>query len=134
MPTYHLRCRQCELDFNSWRSIKSDEPFVHPSPDCGGELVVVFDVVRTHGVGTRGQRTIEVDTTEARWSKDMAAYKRLRHEGHQPETIDGAARLEVEAKHEFAIRYGLEANAYDDRDIKDRMEAVHDVAMMAKEA
>jgi hypothetical protein len=43
---------------------------------------------------TKGARVREIDNTEAGWSKDMAAYKRMRDRGMQPQAIDGSARLE----------------------------------------
>lgn len=41
-----------------------------------------------------GGRAAEINATEARWQKDMRAYRNLRGDGMQPPRIDGCARLE----------------------------------------
>lgn len=56
---------------------------------------------------TRGQRVAEVNTTEKNWNRDMPAYKRLRQNGLQPKSIDGAANLEQKAKHEWQVETGI---------------------------
>jgi hypothetical protein len=43
---------------------------------------------------------------DKRWEKDMPAYKRLRQEGYQPPSIDGAAALERDASTKFEIESG----------------------------
>jgi hypothetical protein len=47
-----------------------------------------------------------VRAREKRWQKDMPAYKRLRQEGYQPPSIDGAAALERDATTKFEIESG----------------------------
>lgn len=42
-------------------------------------------------------RTLQVEETERRWSKDFAAYRRLRKDGLRPRSSDGAAMLEAQA-------------------------------------
>jgi hypothetical protein len=64
--------------------------------------------VSAHATPTRkhAQEPLEVDAREARWQKDMPAYKTLRKQGYQPDHIDGCDRLaatattdaEIEAK------------------------------------
>lgn len=54
----------------------------------------------------KGAEANAVDAREKRWAKDMPAYKRLRQQGIQPKTIDGAARLEAEAETRFEIESG----------------------------
>lgn len=46
---------------------------------------------------TRGGRVAEANNRAKGWEKDMPAYKRLRQNGVQPKSIDGAARLEATA-------------------------------------
>lgn len=53
-----------------------------------------------------GARAGEIETTEKRWHKDMAAYKRLVHNGQQPPRIDGCAQLEASATEPEHITMG----------------------------
>lgn len=57
---------------------------------------------------TPGRRavTVEKDAMEARWQKDMPAYKRLRQDGLQPPAIDGCSVLEAVATHRKQIEMG----------------------------
>ena len=48
----------------------------------------------------------EVKAREARWNRDMPAYKRMRDQGLQPKGIDGAADLERDASTRFEIESG----------------------------
>ena len=52
---------------------------------------------------TRGAKVAEVNQRARNWDKDMPAYKRLRQEGLQPRSIDGAARVEAQAKTEAQV-------------------------------
>lgn len=56
---------------------------------------------------TRGQQVAEVNNRAKSWEKDMPAYKRLRKQGYQPRTIDGAADVERKAKHDWQVNTGL---------------------------
>lgn len=46
---------------------------------------------------TKGARVAETENRARRWDKDMPAYRRLRKQGYQPRSIDGAARIEATA-------------------------------------
>lgn len=46
---------------------------------------------------TRGSSVAEINQRAKNWDKDMPAYKRLRRNGVQPKSIDGAAALEARA-------------------------------------
>lgn len=46
---------------------------------------------------TKGQSVAEINQRAKNWDKDMPAYKRLRKNGVQPKSIDGAAALEAKA-------------------------------------
>lgn len=46
---------------------------------------------------TRGASVAEINQRAKNWDKDMPAYKRLRQNGVQPKSIDGAAALEAKA-------------------------------------
>lgn len=47
-----------------------------------------------------------INETEARWDKDMPAYKRLRRDGLQPPSVDGAAAIERHAITEAEVEAG----------------------------
>lgn len=53
-----------------------------------------------------GQAALREKAMEARWDRDMPAYKRLREQGFQPPSIDGAAELESKASSRFEIESG----------------------------
>lgn len=125
MPTYAYRCGLCSGEFEHWSSIHEPSLTVHG--DCGGSLLKILGPVRTHGVGTRGIRTREVDAKEADWSKDMAAYRRFRNNGHQPRGIDGADHLEATADNEFVIKYGDQARGFSETRLKDGMAEARDI-------
>lgn len=96
---------KCGDEFYKWQSIHDDA--LVKCLKCGGKLVRVIDRVQTYGVGERGAATRFHDLREERWTVDGAAYKRLRHEGHQPPSVDGSADLERDARSPFEIETGL---------------------------
>jgi hypothetical protein len=53
-----------------------------------------------------GERTRRNNVKDAALAKDMAAYKRLRHEGHQPPQVGGSAALERDADLPMEIEMG----------------------------
>lgn len=55
---------------------------------------------------TRHPGSAQVEAREKRWAKDMPAYKRLRQQGLQPKTIDGAAHIEAKAETRFEVESG----------------------------
>jgi hypothetical protein len=56
---------------------------------------------------SRGAQVESVNKTERGWQKDMPAYKRMRREGLQPKSIDGAAEVEKKAEHKWQVETGL---------------------------
>lgn len=54
-----------------------------------------------------GAEAAHRNALETRWDKDMAAYKRLVREGHQPYGIDGIANVEREATTTTQIEHGI---------------------------
>lgn len=46
---------------------------------------------------TSGAKVAEINQRAKNWDKDMPAYKRLRRDGLQPKSIDGAAAIEARA-------------------------------------
>jgi hypothetical protein len=53
-----------------------------------------------------GAEAATVSAREARWSRDMPAYARLRADGIQPKGIDGSARLEATATERVEVEMG----------------------------
>lgn len=115
MPTYRYRC-VTDGDFDVWQSIKADT--LAECPHCDGPIVKVMvpPNISAAAMPNRGHAVVAVDQTEKRWDKDMAAYKRLRREGHQPKTLDGAAELEACANSRLEIRRG---RLYDNQALKE---------------
>jgi hypothetical protein len=114
--------------------MKDDPLRVHSSlpngGSCSGALVKVLGPVRTVRVGSHGARTREVDGIEARWSKDMTAYKTMRYQGHQPARIDGSHRMQTEAKGVFHLESGM---PYTDAQVGEAREAGKQLAREATE-
>lgn len=129
MATYRYQCCTCGKEELFWQSMKDDPLRVHselPNEDsCTGPLVKVLGPVRTVRVGSRGARTVEVDSTEKRWGKDMDAYQRMRRDGNQPLRIDGSARMEASALGTFHLETGM---AYTDAQASEAREAGRQLA------
>lgn len=66
----------------------------------------VSSVTLSAGEATSNVKYHEVNEREKRWNKDMPAYRRLRQQGLQPKSIDGAAELERDASTRFEIESG----------------------------
>jgi len=83
---------------------------------CGENLPIEtdgfsLDRIRSIGFGvgtmpTRHPVSASVEAREKRWAKDMPAYKRMRQQGLQPKTIDGAADIELRAETRFEVESG----------------------------
>jgi hypothetical protein len=81
----------------------------HPNLDvegCFGCRIANVRVAPNHTT-TGGERAAQINATEARWQKDMPAYKRLRADGLQPKTVDGAANVEKKAKEAWQVETGM---------------------------
>ena len=52
---------------------------------------------------SRHPQAVEVNEREARWHKDMPAYKRLVDSGVQPPRIDGCADIEARAETKLEV-------------------------------
>lgn len=85
---------------------------------CFGCKAIHFSV-SADATPTRRPRAAEVNATERRWEMDMPAYKRLRKNGVQPRSIDGAAVLERHATHEVEMDMG---RVIPSKGLKDRIE------------
>lgn len=72
----------------------------HPNldvPNCFGCKVAGLNW-SSNSTTTRGSKVAEINSTEKNWNKDLPAYKRLRDNGLQPKSVDGAADLERTAR------------------------------------
>ena len=81
----------------------------HPSLDVEGCFACRVSGVRMgmNTTTTRGMAVDGINKTERSWQKDMPAYKRLRENGLQPKSIDGAANVEKKAEHSWQVETGL---------------------------
>lgn len=71
----------------------------HPSldvPGCFGCKVAGVSF-GANSTTTSGANVASTNRTAKNWDKDIPAYKRLRKEGLQPKSVDGAAALEARA-------------------------------------
>ena len=78
---------------------------VHPGLDVEGcfGCKVAGVSFGSNSTTTRGGRVAEINQTERQWNVDMPAYKRLRRDGLQPRSVDGAAELERRATTEAQV-------------------------------
>ena len=81
----------------------------HPTLDVDGCFACRVSGVRMgmNTTTTRGMAVDGINNTERNWQKDMPAYKRLRENGLQPKSIDGAANVEKKAEHSWQVETGL---------------------------
>lgn len=113
MPTYRYHCNHCQGGFEQWQSIHDAALTTHDG--CGGRIVRVITAVRTYGVGDRGAQTRYSDSMDRQLDLDRPAYRRLRHEGHQPRAVMGAHKLEALATDDWSIKTGGLVSVPDDR-------------------
>jgi hypothetical protein len=81
----------------------------HPTLDVEGCFGCRVSAIRmgANTTTSRGAQVESVNKTERGWQKDMPAYKRMRREGLQPKSIDGAAEVEKKAEHKWQVETGL---------------------------
>jgi hypothetical protein len=123
MPTYRYRCFACQEDTEVWESIHSD---ARQFGDCGHPIIRVIDKVNALHIGTHSEEAINIDAREARWSKDMPAYKRFREKGYQPPGIDGCDYLEATAKSDIWVSSGGKMK-YSDETVREGKEQAEDI-------
>ena len=112
MPIYCYRCLDCGLSHEIRHGF--DETQEGICDECGGVVRKYFGEVHIAASATTTRGTH--DGKEIDWSgskvkesekeRDMAAYKRLRSEGIQPKSIDGAAQMERDASTRHEITAG----------------------------
>ena len=78
----------------------------HPEPieGCFGCRLTSINIAPS-AMATRSDAAT-AKAREKRWNRDIPAYKRLRADGLQPGTVDGAGDLEARANHEAEVTMG----------------------------
>lgn len=112
MPIYCYRCLDCGLNHEIRHGF--DETYDGICDSCGGVVRKYFGEVHiaASATPTRGMhdgKAIDWSGSKAKErnkERDMAAYKRLRSEGIQPKTVDGAAKMERDASTSHEITAG----------------------------
>jgi|TARA_B100000470_G_C19792412_1_gene392764 putative FmdB family regulatory protein len=112
MPVYVYRCLDCGLSFDFRHGF--DETYEEVCQGCSGVVRKHFGSVyvsasATPTKGVHEGKAIDWEGTKAKEKtkeNDMAAYKRLRSEGTQPRSIDGAAAFEKHAETSHEIKAG----------------------------
>jgi len=123
MPTYRYACDECG-DYLIWESIHEDA-HTH-CPTCENPVVRVISVPALYGVGDRGRETRETDAANRTLSKDLPAYRRLRHQGMQPQGINGCDKLEATATSAMEVNSGGRIKG-SETEIKAAMELARDI-------
>jgi hypothetical protein len=83
---------------------------IHPTldvPGCFGCRVASVSFAPS-AMPSRHAQAVEANEREARWNRDLPAYKRLVESGLQPRQIDGAHRLEATATERHQIEGGID--------------------------
>jgi len=112
MPLYTYRCLDCGLSLDVRHGF--DESYDEVCTGCKGLVRkymgnVHISASATPTRGVHDGKVIDWDGTKSKErnkERDMAAYKRLRSEGIQPKSIDGAATMEREASTSHEITAG----------------------------
>lgn len=108
MPLYTFRCLDCLNMFDI--RLKIDETYGEACEKCGGVVRKYYGNVRLAPSVMPTRSNIDFAASkanEAAKQRDMAAYKRLRGEGHQPPSINGSADLERRAGTKHEINSGV---------------------------
>jgi hypothetical protein len=106
MPRYEYHCGACDEISEIVVSIGTARRM--RECDCGGiaRLRIGVDVnIAPSALENKGAAVRAIDTKEGRWDRDMPAYKRMRHAGMQPASVDGAAALEGQVGDQFDVHY-----------------------------
>jgi hypothetical protein len=78
---------------------------VHPDLDVEGcfGCRVAGVAFGSNSTTTRGSEVSKINNRDKQWNADMPAYKRLRQQGLQPRSVDGASILEKHATERWQI-------------------------------
>jgi hypothetical protein len=79
---------------------------------------------------SRNPRAVQINATEAEWSKDGDAYRRLVHQGYQPKDVDGCAVLEKHATDPLEITDGKLYPKEELRQIKEATDTLTDAGVL----
>lgn len=71
------------------------------------------------GKGDTSDEVSDVKRRDAQLDKDRAAYKRLRHDGIQPHSVDGSANLEQRAVEQIDVDFKIEIPKGERERVKD---------------
>ena len=108
MPSYRYRCGKGH-EWEVWRSITAPTRRLLDC-DCGmvAKQVLSMPAILSAALPNKtGMESVrEINEREARWEKDLPAYKRIRENGMQPRAIDGSAALEQFAETRTEIEMG----------------------------
>lgn len=115
MPTYRVRCPD-HGDVDAWAPIKSGAPKVCPYCDHDVVQVLTPPNISAAATPTRRADTAALVEKEKRWDVDGEAYKRLRANGVQPKSIDGAAEFEQRADSPLEFKLG---RVIDNKELKE---------------
>lgn len=108
MPLYAFRCEPCGVQREELHPI-GEAPRTSHCHVCGFDTRLVIGAgvqIAPSALEGKGQQVRDSNATEARWQKDMPAYKRMRKRGMQPASIDGAAALEDTCHDQLDVEYG----------------------------
>lgn len=107
MPTYMYLCKKAHRT-EAWRSIHTENLKQYECEVCGGDADLVFSspAIAADALPNKRHGVRSIEATERKWDVDMPAYKRLRKEGLQPRSVDGAAMAEAQAQHPLEIDMG----------------------------
>lgn len=133
MPSYAYRCESCGDELERQVAIGTARRMIRC--DCGGVKRLLIGVgvnVSAHALETKGGEVRASDAMEARWHKDMPAYRRMRKAGMQPDHIDGSARLEDKVSDQTDIE--LQRPSLEDVSRPRYIEAKEAAAQLVREA
>lgn len=81
----------------------------HPNLDVDGcfGCRVAHVAISAEATPTRRPHAARTTARERAWDTDMAAYKRLRQDGVQPQKIDGSRHVEQRAEERWQVETGI---------------------------
>lgn len=108
MPSYEYRCGSCRNAYDHVFTI-GEAPRILVCDDCGGitQLVIGAGVqIAPSALEGKGAKVRDALSKDATLDRDLDAYKRMRHRGLQPESINGSSRQENEVGDNFDLTLG----------------------------
>lgn len=107
MPNYRHVCPEGHETLE-WRSIHSETVREIPCPDCGriAPLHMASPAIAADALPNKRHGVRAINAREKRWDEDMPAYYRLRKEGLQPRSVDGARMVEQNATDPLEVAVG----------------------------